>query len=107
MAITYTWSVDSMSTLPTPQTDFVVTIGWLCSGVEGAYTNSMGGMQSLPDVEGESFTPYADLTQTQVLQWAYDAMGADAKSNIEACVAGQIDSQKNPIVSPTSEPLPW
>ena len=107
MAITYTWTVTNMSVLQTPQPDFVVGAQWICSGVEGAYTGEIGGIQSFPDVQGDSFTSYADLTESQVLDWVWDQIGEGGRSSFEACVAGQIDSQKNPIVSPTSEPLPW
>ena len=35
MAITYTWTIESMSVLQTPDPDFVVTANWLCSGTDG------------------------------------------------------------------------
>ena len=34
MAITYTWTVQNMSVLQTPQPDFVVNAGWNCVGVD-------------------------------------------------------------------------
>jgi hypothetical protein len=50
-----------------------------------------------------TFTPYADLTQAQVLGWVW-ASGID-KANVEAGVQGQIDNLINPpTVTP---PLPW
>ena len=107
MAITYTWTITNMSVLQTPQPDFVVSAAWLCSGVDGTYLAAISGTQSFPDQQGENFVPYADLTETQVLDWVWEKMGADGKSNMEACVAGQIESEKNPPVSPESEPLPW
>jgi hypothetical protein len=107
MAITYTWTVTNMSVLQTPQPDFVVHAQWLCSGVEGDYSAKIGGNESLPDVEGDSFTSYADLTESQVLDWVWEQMGPNGKPNSEANVEGQINSEKNPPVSPTSEPLPW
>ncbi len=49
------------------------------------------------------FTPYADLTQDQVLGWIW-ANGVD-KDATEAAVAQQIANAKNPpVVSPA---LPW
>ncbi len=54
-------------------------------------------------MQGEAFTPYADLTQEQVLGWIW-ANGVD-KDATEAAVEQQIENQKNPpIVSPK---LPW
>ena len=107
MAITYTWTVTNMSVLQTPQPDFVVNAEWLCSGVEDAYSGEIGGVQSFPDQQGDDFVPYANLTEAEVLGWIWEQMGANGKSNSEACVEGQIESEKNPPVSPTQEPLPW
>ena len=107
MAITYTWTVTNMSVLQTPQPDFVVNARWLCSGVEGDNSGEIGGSESFPDEQGDNFVPYADLTESQVLDWVWEQMGENGKSNSEACVEGQIESEKNPPVSPESEPLPW
>lgn len=107
MAITYAWTVTNMSVLQTPQPDFVVKADWLCSGVEGAYSEEISGSEYFPDVQGDSFVPYADLTETLVLDWVWEQMGPNGKPSAEGCVEGQIESEKNPPVSPTSEPIPW
>jgi hypothetical protein len=107
MAITYTWTVTNMSVLQTPQPDFVVIANWLCSGVEGAYSAEINGTEYFPDVQGDSFVPYADLTETLVLEWVTAALGENGVTSAESCVEGQINSEKNPPASPTSEPLPW
>jgi hypothetical protein len=71
--------------------------------VDGAYTGQVYSTTSFAVVQGEAFTPYADLTLDQVLGWVW-ANGVD-KDATEAAVEGQIEAQKNPpIVSP---PLPW
>lgn len=104
MAITYTWTVTNMSVLQTPEPDFVVRANWLCSGVDGEYSASIGASSSFTDVEGGTFTAYSDLTEAEVLAWIW---AKDGKEGAEANVEGQIESQKNPPVSPTVEPLPW
>jgi hypothetical protein len=71
--------------------------------VDGAYTGQVYSTTSFSVVQGEAFTPYADLTLDQVLGWVW-ANGVD-KDATEAAVEGQIEAQKNPpVVSP---PLPW
>jgi len=50
-----------------------------------------------------SFTPYANLTQDQVLGWIY-ANGVD-KAATEAAVEQQIQQQIAPTVQ--TPPLPW
>jgi len=105
MATVINWSVSQLDCVPqAPEgADYVICCHWQCNGVDGDYNGSVYSTCSFPVVEGTSFTPYADLTQDQVLGWVW-ANGVD-KDATEAAVEGQIEAQKNPpIVSP---PLPW
>lgn len=104
MAITYQWSVSSMDCYPQEagNTDVVFCVHWTCSGIDGEFSGSVYSTCTVPAPEG-SFTPYADLTEQQVLGWIW-ANGVDQDS-AELAVQQQIDNQKNPpVVSP---PLPW
>jgi len=99
-----TWVIEWMQTTPTTATppETVITAGWRCSGVQDTYTATNYGMTLFPMPEG-SFTPYADLTQEQVLGWCY-ANGVD-KEATEVSIQANIDNQINPpVVTP---PLPW
>ena len=107
MAITYTWTIESMSVLQTPDPDFVVRANWLCSGTDGTYASKIGGMSAFTQQEGSTFVPYADLTETLVLEWVTAELGENGVTSAEGCVEGQINSMVTPPVSPTSEPLPW
>lgn len=101
---TFTWSIRWMQCKPTEgsYTDVVITAEWLCSGSQETYNSGISGSASFPMPEG-SFTPYADLTQDQVLGWVW-ANGVD-KDATEAAVQQQIDNAINPpVVTP---PLPW
>ena len=102
---TFTTTVTQMFTLPQEagQTDVVVNVQYLVTGVDGANTADIGFSQQFTIQQGEPFTPYAQLTQAQVVGWA----DPQTVSNMQACVQGQIDSMVNPPVSPTSQPLPW
>lgn len=110
MSATITWVIEWMQCKPTEGdlTDVVITAGWRCNGAETAngtdYSGSAYGSCSFSQPsEGGSFTPYADLTQDQVLGWCW-ANGVD-KDATEAAVQGQIDNQINPpVIQP---PLPW
>ena len=102
---TITWNISVLDCLPQSAegADYVVTAHWQCNGVDGDYNGSVYSTCSFPVVEGTSFTPYADLTQAQVLGWVW-ANGVD-KDATEAAVEQQVETQKNPpIVNP---PLPW
>jgi 3',5'-cyclic AMP phosphodiesterase CpdA len=107
MTITNTWAVQQMDCYPEEdgETDVVFTVHWTLTGTDGTYTGYVYGTQSVsidPDVP---FTPYADLTETQVIGWVKSAMGEEQVASYEANVAEQIADQIDPpVVTP---PLPW
>ena len=110
MSATITWVIEWMQCKPTEgqYTDVVITAGWRCNGAQTAnnvdYTATNYGTCSFSQpAEGGSFTPYAQLTQDQVLGWCW-ANGVDQTAT-EASVQSQIDNQINPpVIQP---PLPW
>jgi len=91
-----------MYTLDTPDPGFVVNVLWTVTGVDGSNTASIGGNSQFTVQEG-TFTPYDQLTQSQVIGW----IPAEQIASAQACVQGQIDSMINPPVSPAAQPLPW
>ena len=103
--MTPVWIVEWMQTTPTSAnpSEAVLQVGWRCNGQDGDYSGSVYSTCTLPAADPASFTPYADLTQDQVLGWIW-ANGVNQAAT-EAAVAQQIDNQKNP---PTIQPpLPW
>jgi hypothetical protein len=104
MAITYTWTVIKMNCYPQKDgnTDVVFTVYWTCAGTDGTYNASIYNTCNVPLTQG-TYTPYADLTQDQVLGWIW-ANGVD-QTSAETAIAQQIENQINPpVVTP---PLPW
>lgn len=107
MTITNTWSVVQMDAYPEldGETDVVFTVHWTLAGTDGTYTGGVYGSVGVTIAEGSAFTPYADLTEAQVISWVQDALGEEAVTGYEANVAQQIADQANPpVVTP---PLPW
>ena len=105
MTATITWSVTAMNAYPQDagQTDVVFNVHWICSGTQDTYNASVYSTCSVPAPTGGNFTPYAQLTQDQVLGWIW-ASGVD-KAATEAAVQQQINNQINPpVVTPK---LPW
>ena len=100
---TITWSITAMDCSTTETNpDTVIVCHWTCSGTDGTYNASIYSTCSVPSPTG-SFTPYSDLTQSQVLDWCY-ANGVD-KTSTEAAVEAQLQAQINPpVVTPA---LPW
>ena len=107
MTITNTWAVIQMDAYPEyeGEADVVFTVHWTLTGTDGSYAGSVYGSVGVTVDEGATFTPYADLTQAQVIGWVQDALGAEAVTGYEANVAQQIADQIDPpVVTP---PLPW
>jgi hypothetical protein len=107
MATTYNWTIQAMDCVPQEDghIDVVVTAHWNVSATDGTYTSSVYGTQSFIYNPETSFTPYADLTQEQVVGWVQDSMGAEGVASLQANLDTQIENQINPpIVTP---PLPW
>ena len=111
MAINYTWSVTSMYTLPEVEgePDVVVLAQWAVSGTDGTYSETLGSntTQFTIAADDPNFTPYAELTEEQVIGWIQGVLGEDGVASYEATIAGSIDSQANPPVTPSEQPLPW
>jgi hypothetical protein len=105
MSINYTWTITAMDSYPTyeGQTDCVMTAHWTCSGTDGTYTSSVYSTCSIPYISTEPYTPYAQLTQQQVLGWIWEH-GVDQTAT-EAAVAQQIANLVNPPV--VTLPNPW
>jgi hypothetical protein len=107
MAITNTWAVVQMDAYPEyeGEPDVVFTVHWTLNGTDGTYAGSAYGSVGVNLDEGATFTPYASLTEAQVIGWVKDALGEEQVAAYEASVAQQIANQINPpVVSPA---LPW
>jgi hypothetical protein len=103
---TITWIIEWMSESTIEingHSEVVLTAGWRCNGTDGIYSGSVYSSTIFPEPKtGGFFTPYADLTQDQVLGWCW-SNGVD-KDAIETTVNNQIQNQINP---PVILPLPW
>lgn len=105
MATTFNWTVTAMDCVPNQDgnANVVSNVHWTCSGTNADYSASVTGTCGL-GFDGQSFTPYADLTQNQVLSWVWSSGSVD-KDAIEDSVEQQIQNQITPsIVTPQ---LPW
>ena len=109
MPATIVWSIDWMQTTPTTATppEYVLTVGWRVTGTQDGFVSSAYGTVSFQQPEQPaqpgSFTPYSQLTESQVLGWVWD--NGVNKEAAEASIQQQINNQINPpVIQP---PLPW
>ena len=104
MSNVYVETIERMDCYPTQDTmtDVVCTVYWRMNANNGDYSATAYGSCGITFVEGEPFTPYADLTFQQVWGWVAAIVNMD---DMKASLDKQIEAQVNPpIVSP---PLPW
>jgi hypothetical protein len=65
----------------------------------GAY-----GSVGFSDPNPDSYTPYDQLTEAEVLQWVFDALGSEQVASIEASLTAQIEQKLNPT---SASGVPW
>jgi len=101
---TFTTRITAMYTLQQPDPNYVVNALWEVTGVDGTNTASIGGNTQFNSADQTGpVTPYASLTQAQVIAWIPES----AITSAQQCVQGQIDSMITPPVSPANTELPW
>jgi len=106
--INYTWKIKNLWTKTIDgQQDYVVIAAYDVTGVDGEFTSTLSNTAQFSTASVSSFVPYADLTEEIVLGWIQSELGENGVLSITACIEGQIESQKNPPVSPEITPLPW
>lgn len=95
------WSINSLSVTNTPEPETVVMSNFTISKDGQSVTYAV----NLLPADATNFTPYADITQAQAVQWTQDALGAERVTAMEAEVDALIAQAAIP--TPQSEPLPW
>ena len=96
---TYLWTIQQMDRLTAD--GFVVTVHYNVSATDGTYSANTYGTVGYQEQPGETYTPYADLTEQQVVGWVQTSLGKDA---VEASLQSQINAQINPV---QESGLPW
>jgi hypothetical protein len=110
MATTYDWNCRTVDCYPTDgeYTDVVYNVHWIVTGTSdtldpdgNAYKATNIGTETISTSDLSSFTPFADLTNADVVAWTKAAMGADQVTALEANIQSQIDLE----ITPTSVTL--
>ena len=104
MATTFTWSVNTLDR--TVETGIVTDVHYSVTATDETNTKGIYGSVVLKaPAEGDTVIPYADLTETGVLEWAKTALGGDDKvTEMEA----NLQSQLNAITTPVkASGIPW
>ena len=91
------WTVSEMERVKA--TGFVNVVHYNVTKVDGEFTASTYGTIGYQD--GTPTTPFASLTEAQVIAWVKDKLG---EATVEAALAAQIEAQRNPV---KASGLPW
>lgn len=108
MTATISWTVNSLECYAQEggNADVVFAVVWACTGTQTSggeiFSAQDNGITEVPAPSG-SFTPYSQLTQSQVLGWVWEN-GVD-KAFIEADVQAKVAAKIAPVV--VAPPLPW
>ena len=85
------WTIEEMDCENTAgETNVVVKVVWKVSDTDSANTCYCQKSTSFTHAVGASFTPYADLTQAQVLGWVTDSLGTDGVTFYETLLTEQL-----------------
>jgi hypothetical protein len=105
--ITYSWEIISLGAYPQydGEQDVVILINAKYTGTDGTYDASIEIAQSLIIDVNSPFTPYADLTETQVLGWLTTALTPQQIEQMQLKIANQIAADNQPTI--VQLPLPW
>ena len=106
---TYKWTITSMSTLPSPPAPInecaVMARYTVTATNPDNLTASIDGTVQFSIPTSGDLTPYADLTEEQVLGWIQSE--PNLVINTEANLDGQISSQITAPIVPEVTQLPW
>ena len=96
---TFNWQIPQINRLTSD--GFVVTVHYIVNATDGTYSASTYGTVGYTQESGESYIPYANLTEATVVGWVQTSLGKDT---VEASLQSQIDLQKNPV---QAAGVPW
>ena len=99
MAVTWTIATMDRDITQDGKANVVTTIHWRASDTDSdGNTGSSYGSVGVT-LGSQSFIAYADIKESDAIQWAKDALGSDEVTAIEASIASQIAEMKTPTVA--------
>jgi hypothetical protein len=102
------WTITTLDCKPDVygKVDYVVTAHWDCTATDGTYSGRVYSTTSFEvDADKPDYTPYADLTEAQVVAWVQASLGTETVAATETNVLQQIELQKKPVI--VTGKLPW
>ena len=85
------------------ESNVVFNISWSLIGTENGFTTSCPVTTYIPHTGGQGFTPYADLTQEEVLAWIEQYTPLAQMQSFQNIIAFSLQQQQQQDTSR----LPW
>lgn len=111
MALTYSWQLTglqkkSVGTL----NDVIVGVRWTLTGtdednVSGKFEGSTP--LNINSINPNTFIPYTDLTEENVLSWIQGSVNGYYKNHIDEMINSQIKAKKSPVIFVDDGKFPW
>ena len=95
--MTTTWTINQLDR--NTSDGFVTTVHYNVTATDDDFSASTYG--TIGFEAGTPATPFASLTEAQVVAWVKDKLGEEV---VEAALAAQIEAQRNPV---KASGLPW
>lgn len=107
MAITYLWDFPMLRVklADAGLQNVVYLIDWTYTGNEGDTQSYLYGQVSVGAPDPAKFTPFAQLTKSQVQGWVESALGAVQIATMKKSIETQIQSMINP--TDAARQPPW
>jgi len=83
---------------------FVVTVHWTASKTDGDYSASTFSTITFTEQPDQTLIPYDALTETKVIEWVKESLGAEGIESLELALANKIADQKAPK---QATGMPW
>jgi len=102
--IAFTWKIKQLYTISAlgDHSNVVTSVSWSCTGIDGDNASMISGNCRLPNPV-DQFTPYDELTESQVIDWCWN--NGAYKDGIESKI--QEDISKKAAPKEVVSPLPW
>jgi hypothetical protein len=95
-----TWGIKQLDYIGSDER--VITIHWVCVAAEDVRQGAFNGRTGIVYKPDDPFTPFSQLTQDQVLEWLFAALGEEDRAGAEAEALNALN--QIPI---TPSPPPW
>jgi len=111
---TFTWQILNLDCYPQKDnnTNVVYVVYWRCRGEQDGYNAVLERNTKVEYTDG-NFTPFDQLTESQVMDWVWNAEAYKLKDqpavSVKDATESEIQKMLDALITPpvVSPPLPW